>query len=700
MKRMVCFLLTAVFLLPLILHAPLSFAETPLSPPIIYVSRDGSGTQNYTCDGEDDQVQINKAIEDILKDNVQGCHTIHLKPGVYKIKEPILMGGKSGQRITLEGEGTNTVILLDEEAIWPKFKGVIMQRSESEFKNNFIIRNLKMDGNALNMQYCIKDGQQHPMNYYNETGNKAETGQDWHDLIYLIGCTNVEVYGMYFTNSYNDALRIKDCTNVRYHDSQIIKIGHDGLQSFRCNNVYAYNNYAELNVNCGFRIYNTNHAEVHDNEITSNGKGGAGIQIQQEGSVLMNDVKVYNNKVYSTHLSGIWIFGAGSFTKSYRSKAKVYNNLIYNCGTKASIDPHSGGPGGILVCGMDAEITNNTIDACTGFGIGTLEVYHVNLKPPAMDYTINIKNNIITNTKTHSLAGGKGYGIYNKDLGLSGVTHAYNLNNNCIFNSATAVTYGTVSQSNTTTGNPLFKDSTNSTLKNRDYHLQSNGSRWNGSGWTTDGSSSPCINAGYSNSTKEPTDISAVVNLGRYGDTLEASTARIQSPFAKVNPIADTYIESGQPNLNYGYNKALAAKSSNYSNLRRKTYIKFNFSGYTGSSASKAILRIYGDFTDSIAPYTIYLYRTANEAWSETQVTWNNNPDSPNDTYITSVVTDQASTDCPVGRWYEFDVTSIVNQNMSDKIISFRVESNNLEQYITFNSREAAQRKPELIIFK
>ncbi|MDD5707935.1 MAG: hypothetical protein PHR35_18610, partial [Kiritimatiellae bacterium] len=58
-----------------------------------------------------------------------------------------------------------------------------------------------------------------------------------------------------------------------------------------------------------------------------------------------------------------------------------------------------------------------------------------------------------------------------------------------------------------------------------DYHLKSSTGRWTPGGWVTDGSSSPCIDAGDKSSpyANEPQPNGGHLNLGAYGNTAQAS---------------------------------------------------------------------------------------------------------------------------------------------------------------------------------
>jgi len=58
-----------------------------------------------------------------------------------------------------------------------------------------------------------------------------------------------------------------------------------------------------------------------------------------------------------------------------------------------------------------------------------------------------------------------------------------------------------------------------------DYHVKSEHGRWQNNTWTLDGVTSPCVDGGYTSSvfTNEPFNNGAIVNIGVYGNTVQAS---------------------------------------------------------------------------------------------------------------------------------------------------------------------------------
>jgi len=161
------------------------------------------------------------------------------------------------------------------------------------------------------------------------------------------------------------------------------------------------------------------------------------------------------------------------------------------------------------------------------------------------------------------------------------------------------------------------------------------------------------------------------------------------------NPTADAYVRDGTDyaGRNFGGEVTFAVKDSSPATYNRKSYLKFNFSSLGGSSVSQAKLRLYVYSSDPSDTRSILVYGNINESWSESTITWNNAPDQSGDTLITS----SPATGSPTGQWIEFDVTSYINSQMTDKIVSLQLK-NSGTAFISFSSREASSNKPQLVI--
>jgi PKD repeat protein len=479
----------------MLINVPTVLCMTPES--MVYVAGDGSG--DYNCNGTNDQIPINLALQSAA--NNPGYTTVHLKgPFTYVINDPLLIGNNN----TLEGDST-AVIKLADNAGWPIEKSIITQM-DSSGNHNITIKGFAIDGNREGNQN-VKDGS----GYYN--------------LINLSNCQNIDVHDMYLTNNRGDGLKTRSCSNISFHDNEAYLLGHDVLYATNSVYVEAYNNRITCSTNSGLRVYNTNNVSFYNNNITSSEiSGGPGIEIQKHGTSVMDDIKVYNNTIYRTRLAGIWIFGSGSYLNS-STNVHVHHNQIYDTGTVSSRKEI----GGIVSDGFNAIIENNVIDGACGAGIVQKNVYDSSALTGS-GYVITARNNIITNTQSSS-AGGNGAGVSNLLTG----THSFVLQNNCFYNNAGG-DYSNVSAPSTDIqADPQYAD-----RNNHDYHLKSKAGRWNGSGWVNDSISSPCIDAGdpssdYSN---EPKPNGNRINIGPDGNTVYASKSELYASSSTL-PVAN-----------------------------------------------------------------------------------------------------------------------------------------------------------------
>jgi len=437
---------------------------------------------SFNCSGDDDQVQINEALA-YVAENAEYT-TVHLKgPFTYVIDDTLQIGSNT----TLEGD-SNATIKLARNAGWSSTKPLIKEKSSSSY--DITIRGFNIDGNR-------------------EGNTNVISGDGYYNFIHLSDCQNISVYNMYLTNNHGDGLRTDNCSNIKFYDNEAYLLGHDVLYAVVCSDVEAYNNTITCRTNSGLRLYNTNHASFYNNTITSEGSGGAGIEIQKDGvDSAMDDIDVYNNVIHDTALPGILIFGSGNYS-NYSANVHIHHNQIYDTGTDSSDEL----TGGILSEGFSALIENNVIDGAYGNGIVQDDAYYLSLK--GSGYVVTVKNNIITNTRT--ISGGEvGYGICN----LLTDTHSFVLQNNSFYNNAGGDYLGVEASPWDMAVDPQYAD-----RDKHDYHLKSKAGRWNGSNWVKDNISSPCIDAGdpLSDYSNEPEPNGNRIDTGSYGNTIYAS---------------------------------------------------------------------------------------------------------------------------------------------------------------------------------
>ncbi|MEA1929198.1 MAG: right-handed parallel beta-helix repeat-containing protein [Candidatus Auribacterota bacterium] len=180
------------------------------------------------------------------------------------------------------------------------------------------------------------------------------------------------------------------------------------------------------------------------------------------------------------------------------SDAVINNCLIYDNDSGDYMDH-----GGIYVYDSDVEINNCTLWNNRQNGICA----------SGSSAIARIKNSIIYQSNRRNI------------IAISGTINiSYSLYDGKEYTQSGGVI---VHGSGNLNSDPLFIDGAG-----HDFHLRSEGGHWNGSGWTVDTDTSPCIDTGdpasdYSN---EPSPNGGRINMGVYGNTDEASKSQSAGP--------------------------------------------------------------------------------------------------------------------------------------------------------------------------
>ena len=365
------------------------------SPPVIYVAGDNSG--DFNCNATNAGSQINHALQFVASN--PEYTTVYLKgPFTYMTNDTLLIGSDT----TLTGD-TSATIKLEDNANWDVSQPLVSANSST---HDIRIYGFTIDGNRNN-------------------NINVNSGQGYYNIFSFSNSQNIDIYNMCLANNHGDGLYTNKCTNIKFYSNRVYLLGHDGIYICYSTFIESYNNLLICRTNSGLRIYNSNHVSFHDNTITSQGSGGAGIEIQKEGTRnVMNDIEIYNNIIHDTLYAGIWIFGSGSYLPA-DTYIHVFNNCIYSTGTKQS----SSLVGGILSDGFNGLIENNIINATYGSGISQANIY--SFLPQGSGFVLTLKNNTITNTRN-------GYGINDALPG----THSFVLQSNYLNNNSPGDYYG------------------------------------------------------------------------------------------------------------------------------------------------------------------------------------------------------------------------------------------------------------------
>ncbi len=257
-----CLILTTV---PAVLGGP--------STKVINVAGDGSG--DFNCDGKDDHVQINQALESAA--NNPGT-TVHLKgPFTYDIGDSLRIGSNT----ILEGESGATIKLAKGLPVWggrgssiSAEKAMLMIRGSSA--TDVTIRNLNVDGSQSD--------------YYPH----ITLGWSSYNMATLIGCNGLTIQNVTFKNGCNDAMLMSKCSNVMIDTVTVNKCGHDGVYAYNVNGITVKNSKFINRTNSSCRFYTVTDGVFANNDCTTSGGGYAGLEL--EGTV--KNIEVYGNNFH------------------------------------------------------------------------------------------------------------------------------------------------------------------------------------------------------------------------------------------------------------------------------------------------------------------------------------------------------------------------------------------------------------------
>ncbi|WP_445474218.1 sugar-binding protein [Methanococcoides methylutens] len=484
-------MLTFVLLLGIttILHSSAAAAT-------VYVATDGSG--DYNCDGTNDQVQINQAMDFVASHS--GYTTVHLKSGTYIIDDTIFIHSNT----ILEGE-PGTVVKLKDECGWVDHKGLIEPSSKGA--HNFVIRDFEVNGNLDNQTYIIS-----------RMGEPSKHGRGYHDLFRADDDSvsgdhsapyDFEIYNMYFHDGANDGIRVKgdrSDAGIKIYDNTFYRTGHDDIFIMSAKNVYIDNNdFTWIYGDCGVRIENTDDVVITHNTLytkASEPQGLSGIYLSLTSSAYTcHNYTVAYNTIKQVREMGIVVCNRVTGTPAL-DKAKdlyIHHNLIYDA------IGNRGYGGGIQINGWhNTVIENNVIDNCNGDGIVTRNRFGMGSRT---GYKIYIRNNIITNTGYYGGFSSSGHGINN----YLDSRHDLILENNNVWNNEKGNYRNVDSHASDLNVDPLFVD-----RADHDYHLKPN---------------SPIIDAGMG--VYASADSTPALVLDTNGDRLVDEESSLSSVFSR-----------------------------------------------------------------------------------------------------------------------------------------------------------------------
>jgi len=599
---------------------------------IVYVSGDGTGDFNVDDDNiKSSQTVINKAIQYVK--NHSDYTTVCLKgPFTYWINKQIICCNN----LELMGKD-NAIIKLVNKAGWDAYVPLIGPKATT-FKN-IKIHDLEIDGN-------------HDGNFDSKVGKKqvapnVNKGLGYYNHAHFDNSSNIEIYNMYLHDGHGDGLRVKNCTNVKFHDNKVVKLGHEAAFFLRSDNCHSYNNTVAIRTNTGSRMNDCTNSSIHDNTVWAYADywdaGGPGFQIERQYKSAIS-VDVYNNVIYNTYGPGIWVArNSAAIAESGKSKVNIYNNKIYGCG----INPSIYWVAGILIDGIhNVYFENNVVDGCYGHGVVCMGMKDT--ATSCVKVSTYVRNNIITNTlKRKYMPEGTGVGIHNRYSS----THKMSVNNNCVYGNVSG-NYKNVTSASDINKDPIFTD-----RSKHDYSLKSN---------------SPCIKAGTGSSNIGLTTATKVADETIVDNTTNTTTTKTiilyptysnrlkeSSPNNVLN--TDTYTDIGELN-GTTYRNLIFFRLTDYNNIKIKSAILSMHWYYPSGSkrTNDTVVEIYRPVAYINEQVT---WENANKdtKWAKAGGSWYDKSGIINGSVpFTSLTFD--NTTVPGNKYYNFDLTELVQK--------------------------------------
>ncbi|MDQ1251915.1 MAG: hypothetical protein QG646_1026 [Euryarchaeota archaeon] len=350
------------------------------SKQVLTVAGDGSGI--YNCDGKDDQVQINQALDCAAKDPGS---TVYLKgPFVYSINGTCSIGSNT----ELTGDPTAELKLASKVG-WTT-TGVGTPIIGQMGGKGTVVHDIKIHGFEI-------DG--------NEGAQSGSGGKDLYRLISFQGSSSASVYNIYVYNmnlhdAKGEGFRCTFGKNIYYYDNIGSNLQHCCVMYARVTCGEIHDNTAYHCACAGDRLDNCQDITIANEKISpysgtttyvKNSKGYAvsdvGIQISDSSSSPVSSNIVIRNCNIMSGVDGIQLDGL-----SDGSNVKIYNNVIHDSGYENEGVSRNGGIG-ITNCGNGITIMNNDITGSYVAGV------NANCAVSGVQ-TVTIVNNNIMNGKT------------------------------------------------------------------------------------------------------------------------------------------------------------------------------------------------------------------------------------------------------------------------------------------------------------
>jgi polygalacturonase len=268
---------------------------------VITVAGDGSG--DYNCDGVDDHIQINQALEYAAEH--PGTTVLLKGPFTYDIGDSLLIGSDT----TLKGDSGVTVKLAKGLPVWggressiTEKKAMIMIRGGSA--SNVAIKDITVDGSQSDYYPSVK------------------LGTSCYNMATITNCNGLTIQNVTFQNGCNDAMLISSSSNVVIDTVTVNKPGHDGVYAYHVNGITVKNCNFINRTNSSVRFDSVTDGVMQNNECTTSGGGFAGLELQGN----LKNIEASGNYFHDLDTSAIMRLN------TEETNVNIHDNRIENCG--------------------------------------------------------------------------------------------------------------------------------------------------------------------------------------------------------------------------------------------------------------------------------------------------------------------------------------------------------------------------------
>jgi sialate O-acetylesterase len=174
-------------------------------------------------------------------------------------------------------------------------------------------------------------------------------------------------------------------------------------------------------------------------------------------------------------------------------------------------------------------------------------------------------------------------------------------------------------------------------------------------------------------------------------ENLPASPFKIELDAKKTyGAVEDAFIKKGsEGDTNFGASLELdVAKGSDETEGEKITFLKFDISNFLFTAIDNAKLRLYANTTENVTNITAH---SAENSWSENEITWNNAPIIGAE--ISRVSVDNATV------FYDWDITTSLKSAIENEDFFLSIAlKNNSNSLVNFASKETNANRPMLFL--